>query len=137
MKKICLLVIIGILFCKNCPFLDNFHKNLFLVYIFQVLPKICPKTNFKLNFGHIIVKTQNNYTKNKFLSKLSKNRQFLLNKIPKMTNKQIFFIKGQMLPICDFYNTFSISASFDLLQVSPDIQVPQVPENGRVRWRMA
>ena len=42
-----------------------------------------------------------------------------------------------MLPICGFYNTFSISASFDPLQVSPDIQVPQVPKNGRVRWRMA
>ena len=34
-----------------------------------------------------------------------------------------------MFPVCDFYNDFSISASFDPFHVSLDMQVPQVPKN--------
>ena len=34
-----------------------------------------------------------------------------------------------MLLVCGFYNSFSISAPFDPLQVSLVMQVPQVPKN--------
>ena len=46
-----------------------------------------------------------------------------------MSNKLNFFIETKMLLACDFYNNFSISASFDLLHATMDMQVPQVPKN--------
>ena len=41
-------------------------------------------------------------------------RPFLVKKVQKITNKIFFFIKSKMLPICDFYNKFSVSGVFEL-----------------------
>ena len=46
------------------------------------------------------------WSKNRFLSNLSKNGQFLLNKVQKVTNDEFFFIKYKMHRKCDFHIDF-------------------------------
>ena len=44
---------------------------------------------------------------------------------PKKYKQIFFFIKSKMLPMCDFYNKFSILASSDPVEWVPDGPVPQ------------
>ena len=45
-------------------------------------------------------------SKNRFLSKLSKNGQFLLNEVKKIRNDEIFLTKYKMLRMYDFHIDF-------------------------------
>ena len=56
-------------------------------------------------------------------------RPFLVKKVQKITNKIFFFIKSKMLPICNFYNKFSILASSDPVEWVPDGPVPHGAQN--------
>ena len=104
--KIFLLVIFGTLFSENWPFLDNFDKNLVLVKSAKHFYKNFQKIYSYLNSEPFLSKCLIDLTKNKFLSKLSKNGQFPLNKVPKITNKKIFPIKSKMFTIYDFHIDF-------------------------------
>ena len=68
--------------------------------------KCCTKTNFILNFGLLLFLNVNHLSKNRFLSKLSKNGQFLLNEVKKISNDEIFLIKYKMLRMYDFHIDF-------------------------------
>ena len=48
--------------------------------------KICSKIGFKLNLGLVLFIYEDHWSKNSFLSKLSENGQFSLNKVQKITN---------------------------------------------------
>ena len=115
---------------KNCSFLDNFDKHLFLVHLSTGFYKSCAKVDSKLNSGPLRFYTFNYFSKNKCLSKLSKNEQFLISIVQKLTRSNIFFIKQKMLGICDFYNRFSISGPFDLSEWVPDGPEPLGAEDG-------
>ena len=56
-------------------------------------------------------------------------RPFLVKRVQKITNKIFFFIKSKMLPICNFYNKFSILASSDPVEWVPDGPVPHGAQN--------
>ena len=84
----------------------------------------------ELTFAQLLLKPVDKWTKTKCLSKLSKNEQFLLSKVQKMTKPKFFFIKQKMLGICDFYNRFSISGPFDLSEWVPDGPEPLGAEDG-------
>ena len=55
--------------------------------------KISPKFNLKLIFELLLLISVNHLSKNKFLSKLSKNGVFLLNKVKKIIKDEHFFHK--------------------------------------------
>ena len=83
-----------------------------------------------LIFAHLLLKPVDKWTKNKCLSKLSKNEQFLVSKVQKMTKPKFFSIKQKLLRICDFYNRFSNSGPFDLSEWVPDGPEPLGAEDG-------
>ena len=62
--------------------------------------------------------------------RMSKNEQFLLSKVQKMTKPNIFSMKQKMLGICDFHNRFLISGPFDLPEWVPDGPEPLGAEDG-------
>ena len=70
------------------------------------------KKNLPLSFGTLFSKTA-------IFSKES----------PKNKKQFFFFIKSKMLPICNFYNKFSILASSDPVEWVPDGPVPHGAQN--------
>ena len=105
MKKKLGLLIFWTLITKNCPFLVNFDKPLFLVKSLKVYYQSGPEINLALIFAQLLPKLVTNFIKNKSLSKFFKNEQFSVSKVQKMTEPKIFFIKQKMLRIYDFHNT--------------------------------
>ena len=98
------------LFSKNYPFSVNFDKTLILPKWGAHMNKICSKIGFKLNLGLVLFIYEDHWSKNSFLSKLSENCQFSLNKVQKITNNQNFFIKSKLLTICGFHIDFQFPA---------------------------
>ena len=74
---------------------------------------ICSKIAFKLNLGLVLFIHEDHLSKNRFLSKLSENGQFSLNKVQKITNNQNFFIKSKLLRICGFHINSQFPAKKD------------------------
>ena len=72
--------------------------------------KISPKFNLKLIFEHLLFISVNHLSKNKFLSKLSKNVVFLLNKVKKIIKDQKNLIKSKLLRMYDFHVDFQFGA---------------------------
>ena len=72
--------------------------------------KICSKIGFKLNLRLVLNICEDHLSKNRFLSKLSENGQFSPNKVQKITNNQIFFIKSKFLRIYGFHIDFQFPA---------------------------
>ena len=94
-EKVSSFVILWTLFSKNCQFLDNFDKNLFLPKWPKHIDKISPKFNTKLIFAHLLFTCVDLMSTNRFLSKLSKNGLFLQNKVQKIMKDEAFFHKIQ------------------------------------------
>ena len=65
--------------------------------------------------------------KKRLWSKLPKNAQLLLIKVPKMTKTINFLIKQKMCGICNFHNKFSILGPSDMFEWVPDMLVPHGP----------
>ena len=118
------------LLTKNCPFLVNFDKPLFLVKLLKVYYQSGPEFNLALIFAQLLPKLVTNFIKNKSLSKFFKNEQFSVSKVQKMTEPKIFFIKHKILRIYDFHNTISISGLFDVFEWVPDGPEPHGDQDG-------
>ena len=69
--------------------------------------KICPKLNLKHIFEQLLFISVNHLSKNRFLSKLSKNGRFLLNKVKKIICDQNFFHKIKIAQNVGFPHRFS------------------------------
>ena len=72
------------LLSKNCLLFDNFNKQLILVKFIKGNKKSGPKFSLELMFAQLLLLQVRILTKTSCLSKLSKNRQFLLSKVQKM-----------------------------------------------------
>ena len=90
MKKSCGLVIFWTLLTKNCSFLENFDKPLFLVELLKVYYQSAPEFNLELNFALLLPKLVINLTENKCLSKFSQKEQFSVSKVQKMSEPKFF-----------------------------------------------
>ena len=106
LKKSSSFVILLTLFTRNCPFLYNFDKNLILLIWLTHVNEKCAKISFALSPGLFLFKCISHFSKNKFLSKLTKNGQFLVNKVQKITSDNFFSIKYKMCRMCDFHIDF-------------------------------
>ena len=95
-KKI-LLVIFQTLFTENCQFFEDFDQNLFLSKLWKGIYKNCPKIYHKWDFRHFSLIPFHYLGKNRFWSKSSKNWQFSVNKVWKITNNIFFPLKYKML----------------------------------------
>ena len=120
MKKIWSFMIFLTLFSKNSPFLDNFDNNLFLLKWFTLLNKNCSKLSFKLSLGLILFVCIDHLSKNWFLSILSKNGEFVLNKVKKIIRYQNFFHKIKIAQNVWFPHRFSIWGPKVTPKVPPD-----------------
>ena len=98
---------------RNCPFLHNFDKNLFLIIWLIHVNKKCGKISFALSLGLFLFKCVSHISKNKFLSKLTKNEQFSVNKVQQITNDDFFPIKYKMCRMCDFHIDFYFQGKMD------------------------
>ena len=78
-------VIFWTLLSKNCLLFNNFNKQLILVKFIKGNNKSGPKFSLELMFAQLLLLQVRILTKTSCLSKLSKNRQFLLSKVQKMT----------------------------------------------------
>ena len=104
-KKIVICNLLDFIY-KNCPFLVNFDKSLFLLLWLTHLNKNSPRLNAKLIFAHFLFTCVNHMSKNRFLSKLLKNGQFLVNKVNKITKDELFFKIYKMCRMYDFHINF-------------------------------
>ena len=88
-----------------------------------------------MNFEPFLWKQLTDLIKNKFLSKLSKNGQFSLHKVQKMTNKYFFTIKSKMLTIYDFHIDFHFWVHLTTLRGLQMVWYPRITEPGPGRPR--
>ena len=86
--------------------------------------EICPKLNLKLIFEQLLFISINHLSKNRFLSKLSKNGRFLLNKVKKIISDQKFFHKIKIAQNVGFPHRFSFSGQKVTPMGLPDASGP-------------
>ena len=98
--------------------------------------KICPKLNLKHIFEQLLFISVNHLSKNRFLSKLSKNGRFLLNKVKKIICDQIFFHKIKIAQNVGFPHRFSFSGQKVTPMGLPDASGPPLAFGCLGRGRM-
>ena len=113
MDKKILLLIFRTSFSKNWPFLLLFSNILILTKSIKGIAKLLPNYNQYdiLNiFCHYLWV---HLVKIRFFEKKSKNGQFLLNEVLKISNKNFLSIKSKMLPAQGFHINFQFRPKSD------------------------
>ena len=103
-KKI--LMIFRTSFSKNWPFLLLLSKILILSKLINGKDKSCSKYVNSIYFEHVLSIPLINLDKIRIFEKSSKNGQFSLNEVLKITNKNFLSIKSKMLPVWGFHINF-------------------------------
>ena len=98
--------------------------------------KICPKLNLEHIFEQLLFISVNHLSKNRLLSKLSKNGRFLQNKVKKIICDQIFFHKIKIAQNVGFPHRFSFSGQKVTPMGLPDASGPPLAFSCSERGRM-
>ena len=111
-------------FSENWPFLLLFSKIVILTKSIKGLGKRCSKCQYGSYLGHVLSISLIDVVKIRIFDKSSKNGQFSLNEVLKISNKIFLTIKSKMFPVQGFHINFQF---WPKKQLPRDLWMLQTP----------